>query len=765
MAGLEPKMKKESGVRRRLGEILLFQGVIDSRTLQNALEIQKVQDKLIGRVLIDMGVVDDVEIANALAAQKKVPFVRLRNKRIPEETIALIPASLARKNKIVPIKKIDNALYVALADPLAAGAVDDVKFFTQLSVRIVITPERDILEAVDKYYPDRDIKQDLGFGMEQSDLEVVKKEPDEESDYAELLNLAGLPPVVRFTNAILAEAIKQGASDVHIEPQKDLLVVRNRIDGILTENLRTDKHLHPSVVSRIKILSDLDISIRRKPQDGKAQVKYGGKPFDLRISTIPTSYGEKITIRILNPDSAQLLPEQLGFDHRDLTNLLDALNMPQGIVLVTGPTGSGKSSTLYACLKKLNKPEVNIVTVEDPVEFDVGGINQVQINPKAGITFAAGLRSILRQDPDIVMVGEIRDAETARIAFQAAQTGHLVLSTLHTNDAPSAVTRLLDLGIEPFLVSGSLLAVLGQRLVRRICSHCKVEDDPDPNMLRRVRHLIGDAKEAKFWKGAGCEACRGSGFSGRLGVFELLVATSELRKVIASNVSSQAFVEAADAEGFRKMTSDGVQKALDGLTTLGEVFRVAPPEVVSDPKETAPASSVSRDEPYEAKEKAVEATGFPPSRRIEGDVGSDEPPAFAEDPRAFVSEKPKILVADDNPVIREALKKILRKLDCEVLTATDGHAAFELAMESLPNLIITDFGMPVMNGFELIRKLKQHPASWQIPVLMLTARDEVESEIKAIEAGADDYLVKPVNAGRFLARVRRLLNRTNSCGL
>ena len=297
----------------------------------------------------------------------------------------------------------------------------------------------------------------------------------------------------------MAEAITSKASDVHIEPQKDVLVIRNRIDGVMKESLRTEKHIHPSVVSRIKIISNLDISIRRKPQDGKAQVKYGGKPFDLRVSTIPTSYGEKITIRILNPDTAQLIPEQLGFNDTDLSNLINAIQTPQGIVLVTGPTGSGKSSTLYACLKKLNKPDVNIITVEDPVEFDVGGINQVQINPKAGITFAAGLRSILRQDPDIVMVGEIRDGETARIAFQAAQTGHLVLSTLHTNDAPSAVTRLMDLGIEDFMISGSLLAVIGQRLARRICAKCKEEHHPDPQLLRRIRPNLEGNESASFF--------------------------------------------------------------------------------------------------------------------------------------------------------------------------------------------------------------------------------------------------------------------------
>jgi len=332
-----------------------------------------------------------------------------------------------------------------------------------MAIDIGISPHKDILEAIERYYPKRDLEADLDSGPRIGEgLEVIPSVKKEEKEVQDLLKLTELPPVVRFTNSIIADAINLKASDIHIEPQKASVIIRYRIDGIMREIMKTDKHVHASLVSRIKITSNMDISIRRKPQDGKAQVRYRDKSYDLRVSIIPTSYGEKIAIRILDPRGAALHIDDLGLSEKPLRDLEKSIERPQGIILVTGPTGSGKSTTLYACLNKLNTPDVNIITVEDPIEFDIQGINQVQINPKAGITFAAGLRSILRQDPDIVMVGEIRDNETASIAFQAAQTGHLVFSTLHTNDAPSAITRLLDLGVEPFLISASLTAIIGK---------------------------------------------------------------------------------------------------------------------------------------------------------------------------------------------------------------------------------------------------------------------------------------------------------------
>ncbi|MDQ1336571.1 MAG: Response regulator, partial [Thermodesulfobacteriota bacterium] len=519
--------------KMRMGEILVKSGLIDNQTLDRALEIQKSQKRRLGQVLVDMGVADQVVIAKTLAKQLRIPYGRLKNVKIAKEVIELVSPQLAENYLVIPLKKKEKSLLVAMADPLDLNALNDLRFFTQLPIEIAVVPEEDIIEALERHYSKGDLKRDLDAGPAiDADIEILREKEPNEKEAHELLVLTEMPPIVRFTNSMLADAIKQKASDIHIEPQKTSILIRYRVDGILKEVMRAEKHIHAGVVSRIKIVSNLDISIKRKPQDGKAQVRYGGKTFDLRVSTLPTSYGEKVTIRILDPGTAALNPEDLGFSETDLRNLLEAIHRPQGIILVTGPTGSGKSSTLYACLNRLKSPEVNIVTVEDPVEYDVAGINQVQINPAAGITFAAGLRSILRQDPDIVMVGEIRDSETAITAFQAAQTGHLVLSTLHTNDAPSAVIRLMDLKIDPFLVSGSLIAVIGQRLVRKLCQECKTPEALPPEQMEAIRPYLGQDPSSPFWKGIGCEACQFSGYSGRLGLFEVLMITPSFRKKI-----------------------------------------------------------------------------------------------------------------------------------------------------------------------------------------------------------------------------------------
>jgi type IV pilus assembly protein PilB len=731
--------KVKSGRRKKLGECLVEAGLIDDKTLANALEIQKAQGKKIGQVLIDMGVADDGMIAKALAGQLNISLLRLDKILIPGKIISLVPPELAENHLLIPIKETKKGLLVAMANPLDFYAVDDLRFITRMAIDIAVAPERDILEAIERYYPKRDLKRSLDSGPSSDEgIEIVQRSESEDEDITDiqdLLNLTERPPVVRFTNTILADAIKLKASDVHIEPQKESVIIRYRIDGIMREIMKTDRHIHASLVSRIKIISNMDISIRRKPQDGKAQVKYGGNTFDLRVSTIPTSYGEKVTVRILNPATAGIGLEDLGFSPKALEDFANAISIPQGIILVTGPTGSGKSSTLYACLNRLNSPEVNIITVEDPVEFDIDGINQVQINPSAGITFAAGLRSILRQDPDIVMVGEIRDNETASTACQAAQTGHLVLSTLHTNDAPSAVTRLLDLGIEAFLISSSLIAVVGQRLVRGICQECKVPEPLSPQILKRLPSYILREKEATFWKGAGCEACQYTGYSGRLGLFEIFVLTPSLREVITPNVSSVTLKKVAEEEGFQSMPMDGIRKALQGLTTIEEVFRVAPPEVAEVHKGQLVETSVAEE------------------------IGPEESLPEVPMPSIGAVRPRKILVADDNQIILKILCNILESEGYLVITVENGLDALKLAIREKPDLIVTDYLMPKMDGMILIKKLRSQLATRYIPIIMLTAKDQEDSEVEVIDAGADDYLLKPVNPKRFLSRIKRLLNR------
>ena len=722
----------------RLGEYLVKIGLIDKETLNKALKAQKSSKKRLGEVLVEMGVADDVVIAKALAVRLKLPYGRIDKANIPDDIIALIPPELAEKHGIVPLKMKGNRLLVAMANPLDLYALEDLRFFTQLPIDRAVVPSRDIVTSIEKYYPKPGLGMNLGteFGSEEDDIEVVDRRKEEETSIRELQDLGDLPPIVKFVNSVISDAIKGKASDIHIEPQEKSLVVRYRVDGIMREIMRADGNIRAAVASRIKIMSNLDIAIKRKPQDGKAQVKQGGKVFDLRVSSLPTSYGEKVTIRILNPATAQLNPEDLGFSPKDLKYLTRAIQMPQGIILVTGPTGSGKSSTLYACLNKLNSPEVNIITVEDPVEFDVTGINQVQINPSAGITFAKGLRSILRQDPDIVMVGEIRDQETAVTAFQAAQTGHLVFSTLHTNDAPSAVVRLMDLGIDPFLVSSSLIAVIGQRLVRKICESCKTPHKLPPEQLEEIKPYIGKKKDVAFFKGAGCEECQHTGYSGRLGLFEMLTLTADLKDIISSGISSEKLKKTAEKAGYHVMSFDGIQKAIQGLTTIDEVFRVAPPEITTD---SQPPDGDSPD--------------------LEDSIPEDEP--AADDSCMFTTDCPtKILVVDDNLVVLKLLRHLLESEDYLVITAENGVEALKLASTENPDMIVTDYVMPEMDGVMLIKKLKSKAATRTIPIMMLTAKDEEESELEGLDAGADDYLTKPIARKRFLARVARLLKRT-----
>jgi type IV pilus assembly protein PilB len=733
------KTKEVSHGRKKLGECLIDAGLIDNKILEKALEIQKTEKKKIGQILIDMGVTDDIEIAKALSRQLNIPFLTVEEINPSEDIKSLVPPEMVENYLMIPIKKENKKLLVVMANPMDFYAVDDLRFVTQMTIEMAVAPQKDIVDAIEKLYPKYDLEKEFSGEPEANEnVELVKRVDKEEKDVAQLLKLTELPPVVRFTNAILADAIKLKASDLHIEPQKTAVLVRYRVDGVVREIMKTDKHVHASLVSRIKIISNMDIAIRRKPQDGKAQIKYKNKSYDLRVSTLPTSYGEKVTIRILDPDAAMVRIEGLGFSDTSIRDFTDVVSRPQGIILVTGPTGSGKSSTLYACLNKLNTPAVNIITVEDPIEYDVEGINQVQINPKAGITFASGLRSILRQDPDIVLVGEIRDSETASIAFQAAQTGHLVFSTLHTNDSSSAVTRLVDLGVEPFLISASLNAVIGQRLVRKVCQPCRAPEALPPDFIHRLPFHLEKKQGAEFWKGAGCSMCNYSGYSGRMALLELLLITPALREILVANGSSTAIKSAASKEGFHSMSMDGISKALKGLTTIEEVFRVAPPEI----------GEISQ-------ESIVE-----PISTEEGTKEEDMPESSI--PSLTTVRPHKILLADDSEIVTKIIRNILEAENYLVITAKNGLEALKLAMTEKPDLVVTDFLMPEMDGLTLVKKLKSQFETRYMPVIMLSGKDELDYEVDGLNAGADDYLAKPVNAKRLLARINRLLNKSNA---
>lgn len=722
----------------KIGDLLVEKGIIDRKTLIKALKIQKGQKKRLGQVLIDMGVADETQIAKGLASKFKIDYVTLEDREIPRETISLIPQDMAESHLVIPIEEKHKKLVVAMADPLDHNTLKDLQFLTGMPTDFVVATGSDIQAAIEKYYPKGGLERKLGATPNiHEKIEITKPKDVKEGyeDIEKLLKYSERPPVVRFLNAVLADAITLMASDIHIEPQETNMIIRYRIDGILREIVRTDKTLFASLVNRIKVISDIDISIKRKPQDGRAHAKYGDKTYDLRVSSLPTAYGEHVSIRILDPTLGKQKIENLGFDAKAIENLKNALNRSHGITLITGPTGSGKSTSLYACLNRLNSQTVNIMTVEDPIEYDIKGINQVQINPLAGITFASGFRSILRQDPDIVMIGEIRDSETALIAVQAAQTGHLVLSTLHTNDASSAVTRLLNMGVDVFAISDTLNAVIGQRLVRKICDNCKAPNPKSQEILRQLPSQKIKNRKIVFWKGTGCKTCNYTGYLGRVGVFEILIISPAIQKLISPDITSFAIREKAEKEGFQSMSMDGLSKAVQGVTTIEEVLRVVPF------KEEEPSRVPKADVSWQKESKMTE-------------VSSDEKAA-----PGIRRKKEKILVVDDSKDILKMLRYILESENYSVITAQNGIEGLKTAIQEKPNLIVTDLMMPEMDGVELIKELKASVETRFIPIIMLTVKDEVDSEVEVLNAGADDYLIKPVNAKRFLARIKRLLSK------
>jgi type IV pilus assembly protein PilB len=544
-------------------------------------------------------------------------------------------------------------------------------------------------------------------------------------DAATLVRDTNLPPIVRLVNLILSDAAKAGASDIHIEPQESVVYVRQRVDGLLREALTLPLHLKDQTISRLKIISGMDIAERRKPQDGRSRLRFEGRRIDLRVSTLPTQFGEKVVVRLLNSASAARPMDQLGLSQENLSAVRGFLARPRGLVLVTGPTGSGKTSTLYAALNAIKSPTNNIITLEDPIEYQVAGVNQTQINPRAGVTFASGLRSILRQDPNVILVGEIRDGETADIAFQAAQTGHLLLSTLHTNDAASTITRLFDLGVQPFLVASSLIGVVAQRLVRRVCPACAAPRQPADDVVERIGKSRLPA-QGKWMAGKGCSECGGSGSKGRLAIHEVLTIGDEVRELISSRASDLAIRNAARRAGMRTLFEDGIAKAAQGLTTLEEVLHVAAEAVESEHVVTAPVPIPS-------------ATPSPAAPVAAGGR--------------------RVLVVEDNATISSVVKYFLELEGFDVTVAADGRAGLDIALRDRPDLIVSDVRMPGMTGTEMVKQLRGNAATAGTRILMLTSEESVETETEALAAGADDYILKPVEPRRLAARVKALLSR------
>ncbi|MEN9306310.1 MAG: hypothetical protein RL173_242 [Fibrobacterota bacterium] len=560
-----------SGQRKRLGEILVDQGFMTDAQIGQALEEQKKSGKQLGKVLIEKGFIDEAKLLDVISAQIDVQRVILENINLDPAIVKLVPQEMARSYRVVPIFERDNILTVAMADPSNLRTLDHIKFKTGREVEPMLATEKEILNALDRAYAAGGGNlQEMFQGIvgDDKELELVKNNVEEE----QLADEEGRQ-VVKIVNIIINEAVAAGASDIHLEPQETHLRLRYRIDGDLIEKPNIPAKLMSQIISRLKVLASMDIAEKRKPLDGRFTIKHNSKEVDLRVSSFPTmlrqrGVAEKIVMRILDPNANNIPLEKMGFQPRMYETFEEMINLPDGIILVTGPTGSGKSSTLYSCVRKVLSPEVNIVTMEDPVEMNIPGVSQGQINNMAGFTFAAGIRAILRQDPDIIMLGEMRDKETAEMAVQAALTGHLVFSTLHTNDSPGAFTRLLDMGLEPFLVSSCVKGILAQRLVRRICPKCREEKVyPDDTLIR-----IGIRPGTRFFHGKGCKNCSGSGYRGRLGIFELMAPDETVRSMVLARDSADTIKAYAKTKGMVTLRRDGLEKALQGLTTIEQVI-------------------------------------------------------------------------------------------------------------------------------------------------------------------------------------------------
>jgi len=564
----------------RIADVLIEDGLLLPTQLEEAMDIQKKQGGRLLKLLTDKQFVTEQDMVISMGRCLDTPPINLSKVRIPEEIMDLVPKEMARAYKLAPICRLGNKLFVAMADPLNVLALDDLRQRTKMEIVPMITTERSVSEALSGVNSaSAAMDQMLKEAAETTDdvQEVQHKKDDIDLD--KLAHESEDAPVVKIVNLILVQALKEKASDIHIEPFEKTLKLRYRVDGNLIEASSPPKSLQLPIASRIKILAGLDIAERRLPQDGRFRIRVSGKEVDLRISVLPTVFGEKIVIRLLDKGALSGSVDQLGMDEYTLTQFKKAIDAPHGMILVTGPTGSGKTTTLYSVLQELNNPEYNIVTVEDPIEYQLVGINQVAVKADIGLDFAGALRSILRQDPDIVMIGEIRDNETADIAVKAALTGHQVLSTLHTNDAAGAISRLDDMGIEPFLISSSILLTCAQRLVRRICPNCKDEFKPEPEILAALGVDEAEAEETTFYHGVGCDRCKRRGYLGRAAIIEVLPVSETIRRLIIKRASAAVIKNQAVSEGMKTLRMVGVDKAREGITTLEEVLRVTAEDV------------------------------------------------------------------------------------------------------------------------------------------------------------------------------------------
>jgi len=758
---------KETGI----GEVLVRSGIIDAAGLARAREAQEKNGTSLSQSLATMGLANENAIVAAIARSMRLEELGSELPEVAPEVATLLPSDFCRKRGVIPLSLLGKILRLGISDPMDYSTIQDAEFRSGKRVLAVVAGDTQIQSLIQQIYPEEvSTPSDVLSGSDvQGEVETVGDSEIEVVDPAKLAKDTKMPPVVRLVNLILSGAAKNGASDIHLEPKESHLQVRYRVDGLLREVMKVPRNQLEATISRMKIISGMDIADRRRPQDGRSRLKYEGKRIDLRVSTLPTQFGEKVVIRLLDSKRAQITMEQLGLTAENQHRFQLMLSRAQGMILVTGPTGSGKSSTLYTALNWAKSPTKNIITVEDPIEYQLDGVNQVQINTKAGVTFAAGLRSILRQDPNIILVGEIRDQETAGIALEAAQTGHLLLSTLHTNDAPGTITRLLDLGIEPFLIASAVIGILAQRLVRSPCPSCGVAQPPGADAIEKAGGASRLPANPKWIAGRGCEECRQSGSKGRIAIHELLVVNDEVRELISRRASEHAIRKAARDAGMRTLLEDGILKAAQGLTTLDDVVRVVAANDTTAHKEEATRPEANR--PSAPRDRAVgqqEHKQPTASNAFARDFQASELESIETSPPAGNEEgtpgkapgKELVLVVEDSSTIASVVKYFLELEGFQVLVAKDGNLGLESAKRDQPHVIVTDYNMPGMDGMSMVKALRAEAATRGIAVLMLTSETDVEKEAQALEAGVDDYILKPVEPRRLAARVRSVLARS-----
>ena len=699
------------------------------------------------------GVVADDAILQALASRfrMKVADLSIANSQARE----LVPESLARKYRIVPLAVSDSALDIATADPHDLDCERTLAFATGRTVRMQLAAPTALIERIDELYrPENAVEKILEGVAGRYDIDTINEGAVDE-DFNLSADRASERPVIRLVDHIIAEAIASRASDIHLEPEEGGVAVRYRIDGVLRDTMMLPRPAGLPLVSRIKIMAQMDIADRLRPQDGRARVSVDGVRIDLRISTLPASYGEKVVIRILDSRATVMSLDGLGLLSEEAKKLNELMNLREGIVLVTGPTGSGKTTTLYSALKQIQQRAVNIVTVEDPVEYKLQGIVQVQVNEKAGLTFANALRSILRQDPDVILVGEIRDKETAGIAVQASLTGHLVLSTLHTIDAASSVARLVDIGVDAYKIAAALKGVVAQRLLRRLCTTCRQEstDHVADRMQRWLPHGM------TLYRAVGCPECSQTGYLGRMAVMEVLTANSEIERLISAGETADMVAEAARAAGMKTLWDSGIEHVRAGETDLDELLRVVEPPAEAPVRRSPPVR-----EKGETGRPRSDAPGRAPAHTPPR-TNAIKPAALPDDAlqllddlfdETFNGKKTVLLVEDEEP-LRRVLRDLLEREGFTVVEAADGVQALDEIDRSAPDVLVLDLNLPRLDGYGVLSHLRARPSTARLPVIVLTAKGDEDNEVRVFENGANDFLTKPFRPRALSARLRALL--------